>query len=379
VSSSGGVLKAAYGYDGLNRRISEQVAANAAGDAATAAIRDLFYSADWQVLEERLRSGGAVGATAEARYVWSPVYVDAMVLRERGSERVYALQDGNWNTTALIAASGVPGKATGDLIQRMVYNPYGEVFLLNPDWTEQLGTPLVPWQHLFQGLKFTEATGLGYVRNRDYSPTLGRFIMLDPIGFSAGDNNWYRFVGNGPVGRVDPFGLQLVVSGPGPGTQTPVPTLPPMPPVAPCIPYTNIICTSGSPQENGTHIVTCVDACGNVVGKYLTHVERNPWKCCSDEIRDLITQEKALLSSALWVLSACVPSGRRSSSGHSSSASAKLNCGAAWAALLADIDIYSKLSQRLSDCYSNNRMRPECCGDRGGIPLPNPEGVNPKK
>jgi RHS repeat-associated protein len=120
---------------------------------------------------------------------------------------VYALQDGNWNTTALIAAAGVPGKATGDLIQRMVYNPYGEVFLLNPDWTEQLGTPLVPWQHLFQGLKFTEATGLGYVRNRDYSPTLGRFIMLDPIGFSAGDNNWYRFVGNGPLGRLDPSGL----------------------------------------------------------------------------------------------------------------------------------------------------------------------------
>jgi RHS repeat-associated protein len=89
----------------------------------------------------------------------------------------------------------------------MVYNPYGEVFLLNPDWTEQLGTPLVPWQHLFQGLKFTEATGLGYVRNRDYSPTLGRFIELDPIGFDAGDNNWYRFVGNGSVGKVDPSGL----------------------------------------------------------------------------------------------------------------------------------------------------------------------------
>jgi RHS repeat-associated protein len=206
VSSSGGVLKAAYGYDGLNRRISEQVAASAAGDAATAAIRDLFYSADWQVLEERLRSGGAVGATAEARYVWSPVYVDAMVLRERGSERVYALQDGNWNTTALIAAAGVPGKAVGEVIQRMVYNPYGEVFILNPDWTEQLGTPLVPWQHLFQGLKFSEATGLGYVRNRDYSPTLGRFIMLDPLGFDAGDNNWYRFVGNTPTGFVDPSG-----------------------------------------------------------------------------------------------------------------------------------------------------------------------------
>jgi hypothetical protein len=30
---------------------------------------------------------------------------------------------------------------------------------------------------------------------------------LDPIGFDAGDNNWYRFVANGPVGRVDPSGL----------------------------------------------------------------------------------------------------------------------------------------------------------------------------
>jgi RHS repeat-associated protein len=45
------------------------------------------------------------------------------------------------------------------------------------------------------------------VRHRDYSPTLGRFIEMDPIGFEAGDNNWYRFVANGPTGKVDPSGL----------------------------------------------------------------------------------------------------------------------------------------------------------------------------
>lgn len=44
-------------------------------------------------------------------------------------------------------------------------------------------------------------------RHRDYSPTLGRFIERDPIGFEAGDNNWYRFVANGPTGKVDPSGL----------------------------------------------------------------------------------------------------------------------------------------------------------------------------
>ena len=45
-----------------------------------------------------------------------------------------------------------------------------------------------------------------YVRHRDYSPTLGRFIERDPIGFEAGDNNWYRFVVSGPTGTTDPSG-----------------------------------------------------------------------------------------------------------------------------------------------------------------------------
>jgi hypothetical protein len=37
--------------------------------------------------------------------------------------------------------------------------------------------------------------------------SLGRFVQRDPIGFAAGDNNMYRFVGNGPTGKVDPSGL----------------------------------------------------------------------------------------------------------------------------------------------------------------------------
>ena len=47
-------------------------------------------------------------------------------------------------------------------------------------------------------------------RPRDYSPTLGQFIERDPIGFEAGDNNWYRFVANGPTVKTDPSGLQAV-------------------------------------------------------------------------------------------------------------------------------------------------------------------------
>jgi RHS repeat-associated protein len=128
-------------------------------------------------------------------------------------QRVYAIQDANWNTTAIIAATGVSGVATGAVINRFAYTPYGEVQTLTASWTTLPAgsTPAVPWAHLFQGLEFTDVTGLAYVRHRDYSASLGRFIELDPIGFSAGDNNWYRFVANGPTGRTDPSGLEGMV------------------------------------------------------------------------------------------------------------------------------------------------------------------------
>ena len=222
VKNAAGTEVARYEYDGLNRRIVEQAGTVASPAAATAAIRDVYYSQDWQALEERVRtSPGLVAATADTRFIWSPVYVDAMVARDRNADgnattgtggleqRVYALQDANWNTTAIIAATGVPGVAAGNVINRFAYTPYGEVQTLTASWTTPPSgsTPAVPWSHLFQGLKFTDVTGLAYVRHRDYSATLGRFIELDPIGFEAGDNNWYRFVANGPTGKTDPSGL----------------------------------------------------------------------------------------------------------------------------------------------------------------------------
>src|SRR5262245_6790788 len=45
-------------------------------------------------------------------------------------------------------------------------------------------------------------------RARPYHPFLGRFMSEDPKGFAAGDVNLFRYVGNDPVNRVDPMGLQ---------------------------------------------------------------------------------------------------------------------------------------------------------------------------
>ncbi len=193
VKNSGGTPIATYKYDALNRRIVETVSGN---------TRDIFFSAAWRVLEER------EGSTAKVQYVWSPVYVDALILRDRDAdgnpgngmeERLYVQQDANANVTALISISG-------SVVERFVYDPYGQATFLNSSWTILSGSAYA-WVVLHQGGFYDPATGLNYFRNRFYSSSLGRWVQLDPIGFVAGDANLYRYVHNNPANATDPTGL----------------------------------------------------------------------------------------------------------------------------------------------------------------------------
>jgi RHS repeat-associated protein len=50
-----------------------------------------------------------------------------------------------------------------------------------------------------------QPSGLYYYRARVYSPTLGRFLQPDPVGYAAGVNV-YAYVQNDPLNAVDPSG-----------------------------------------------------------------------------------------------------------------------------------------------------------------------------
>jgi hypothetical protein len=62
---------------------------------------------------------------------------------------------------------------------------------------------------LFTGREWLGQAGIYDYRNRVYSASLGRFLQTDPIRFTAGDVNLYRYVSNTPINLWDPFGLEV--------------------------------------------------------------------------------------------------------------------------------------------------------------------------
>ena len=171
VKNSSSTTIASYTYDGLGRRITETH-----GSTTT----DLYFSAAGQVLEEQ------VAGTTAAHYVWSPVYVNALVVVDQISggttTRLYVMQDANWNVTALVAAS------SADVVERYVYSPYGVRTVLNASWTS-ISTSAYGSIYELPRAGRIERCGRNHLPTRSMTPSLGQWLQRDPLGFAAGDLN----------------------------------------------------------------------------------------------------------------------------------------------------------------------------------------------
>ncbi|ALN93751.1 RHS repeat domain-containing protein [Lysobacter gummosus] len=117
--------------------------------------------------------------------------------------------DHNWPSNTIIAtkyqhtdALGSPvatSDISGALIERTNYEPYGSAINKTVDGIGYTG-------HVMD-----EATGLTYMQQRYYDPTLGRFMSADPVtvNSNSGANfNRYWYANNNPYAFVDPDGRE---------------------------------------------------------------------------------------------------------------------------------------------------------------------------
>jgi RHS repeat-associated protein len=177
-----------FEYDGFNRCL-ERRTTRPGGGAET--LR-LVY-AGWGLIEER----NGEGALA-AQYVHG-AQTDDIVAKSTVAGTVYYHRDGLGSTVALSDASG-------QVVERYRYDVFGRVEIRSATG-ESVPESLFGNRFLFTGREHLSEAGLYDYRNRVYSAELGRFLQTDPIRFSAGDGNLYRYVGNDAVNLWDPWGL----------------------------------------------------------------------------------------------------------------------------------------------------------------------------
>jgi RHS repeat-associated protein len=179
----GATTVAAYLYDGQGRRKTKTV-----GSTTTVYTTD---ADNREVLENDGSSGQVRQWYAYGSGIDEPLNQMALT----ASTRVTFIPDIQGSVMATLdAASGTLTKAA--------YLPFGE----NP--TNYSGTFRYTSRRIDPetGGSTAQPSGLYYYRARMYSPTWGRFLQADPVGYAAGPN-LYAYVGNDPLNAVDPGGL----------------------------------------------------------------------------------------------------------------------------------------------------------------------------
>ena len=211
--SAGGTLVGKYQYDGRNRRI---VKLTYTGGSLTE-TRHFYFTDHWQDVEERV--GTSTGM--DKQYVWGIRYVDELVCRDgyasagsssssssssssAAAQRLFALQDANFNVTGITNASGT-------VLERYLFDPYGARAIFTSAWAGSIGTAYF-WTVASQGLQSDGESALLDNRYRYFNSSIGRFLSMDPSVDSEDvegvlpNPNAYEYVTGDPVNRLDPTG-----------------------------------------------------------------------------------------------------------------------------------------------------------------------------
>ncbi|RME21373.1 MAG: RHS repeat-associated core domain-containing protein, partial [Candidatus Zixiibacteriota bacterium] len=145
-------------------------------------------------------ASGAAPASPTEKYVYAS-YIDEPVLKDGTGGTVYYHRNSQYSVAALTSASGA-------VVERYGYEPYGELTILAPDGSTVRASSSYANTYTYTGRRWDADLGLYYFRARYYDPALGRFVARDPAGYTK---TFLDLYGGYFVPRLnDPAGMTMV-------------------------------------------------------------------------------------------------------------------------------------------------------------------------
>lgn len=162
----------AFKYDPSGRQVEKSVGA----------VKTRFYYSGLQRMGDYSSAG-----VLQTRYVYAAPLDEVAIQISSAGVKTYLHAD---DLGSVIATTN----SAGAIVNRYSYGPFGET------------TSLAGISNGYNGQRYDSDSGLYYYKTRNYSPTLGRFLQPDGIGYSAGFN-MYAYVGNSPTNKTDTLGF----------------------------------------------------------------------------------------------------------------------------------------------------------------------------
>ena len=166
-------ISASYEYDGSNLRRSKSVSG---------------------VTTEFVYDGQNIVETIKPNEIQKFLRGYDLILRKvNNGDSEYYYQDNHGNVTTM-------KDTAGKKLNTLKYDSFGNTTL--PSGYDN------PFRYC--GEYMDDETGLVYLRNRYYDPSIGRFITEDPVKSGL---NWYAYCENNPLKYIDPFGYAATLTG----------------------------------------------------------------------------------------------------------------------------------------------------------------------
>jgi RHS repeat-associated protein len=188
ISKEGGLIKSiAFNYDAKDRRIFDLTN----NEFINIATYNGYNS--WN-LREKIQSESKT-------FIFSDIIDEILIIQDSSTGTLWCYTDKNKNVTDL-------SNSDGSIKSTFKYSSFG---VINPSYNDKAYSV-----YLFTGREWQAEVALYNYRARQYSPTLGRFISIDPLGKDVAilqknlPYNYYSYVQNSPINSIDSLGLSAI-------------------------------------------------------------------------------------------------------------------------------------------------------------------------